>query len=106
MAEQPYIFARSDDGGSALISCSPVVKMCEKSHVGGGGGVSAPAGRPGGAAPRPAAAAPDTGGTPKLAARPAWPPTRPPERLRNPSTFVLNKSVQTIRVDVSPPCEW
>ena len=70
--------------GSALISCSPVSKMCEKSHAG---------------------AAPLAGGTAKLAARPACPPTRPPERLRKPSTLLLKKSLQTMRVEVRPPCE-
>src|SRR5687768_17188142 len=79
--------------------------MWEKSQVGGGGGVSAPAGSPaGGAAPRPAAA-PAAAGTANPEARPAWPPTRPPDMLRKPSTLVLKKSLQMIRVDVRPPCE-
>src|SRR5262245_50047745 len=87
--------------------------MCEKSHVGGDTG----------AAPRPIAAAPGGppragvgaaldafaaggAGGPALAARCAAPPTRPPDKLKNPSTFVLKKSVHTRRLDVAPPCEW
>jgi hypothetical protein len=41
-AEHPYIRTRSEVVGNSLISCWPVAKMCEKSHVGGGGMVSAP----------------------------------------------------------------
>src|SRR5262245_20759184 len=104
-AEHSYFCARADVFGNSMISCSPVSKMWEKSHIGGAGGVSAPAGRPAGGVARPAAAAPACGGMPKFVARPACPPTRPPERLKNPSTFVAKKGLQMIREQVSPPCE-
>src|SRR5688572_11437217 len=104
--EQLYFFARSDAAGKALISYSPVSKMNEKSQAGGGGGVIAAGGTAGGAAPRPVVVVPRAAGTPNPDARPAWPPTRPPDRLRNPSTLEPKNGLHTIRVDVSPPWEW
>src|SRR6185436_5899593 len=44
-------------------------------------------------------------GEPKVAARPGFPPRRPPDRLSQPSTLSLKKSVRTIRLEVMPPCE-
>src|SRR5205809_898811 len=62
-------------------------------------GRAPPAGAPAGAAPgRPAGA--------KVAERPGFPPKRPPDRLSQPSTLSLKKSVRTIRLEVMPPCEW
>jgi hypothetical protein len=55
-----------------------------------------------GAGAAPAAAA---RGGPKLAARPGLPPRRPPDRLSQPSTLSLKKSVRTIRFEVMPPWE-
>src|SRR5581483_977713 len=96
-----YFFAQSDDAGMpfASISRSPVSKMNEKSASGRPvtGAIAAP--RPV-AAPRPppgGAAAID----PKLA-RPGDPPRRPPERLSQPSTRFLKKSVRSKRFDVRP----
>src|SRR5437870_2906001 len=43
--------------------------------------------------------------TPKLAARPGFPPRRPPDRLSQPSTLSLKKSVRMMRLEVMPPCE-
>src|SRR5580658_7177074 len=71
--------------------------MNEKSLLGRAGGVNGP--RP---APRPAAAA---GPRPK-SPRPGLPPMRPPDKLRNPSTLSLKKSVRISRFDVAPPWEW
>src|SRR5215470_1823660 len=45
-------------------------------------------------------------GGPNEEARPGFPPKRPPERLSQPSTLSLKKSVRTIRLEVMPPCEW
>src|SRR5438034_8557906 len=81
--------------------------MWEKSHDGGLAAPRAPAGTEA-RSPRP----PVTDGTAaavrfsKFEDRCGEPPTRPPERLKNPSTFVLKKSVQTRRLEVAPPCEW
>src|SRR5215208_1549019 len=44
-------------------------------------------------------------GGPKLAARPGLPPKRPPDKLSQPSTLSLKKSVRKSRFDVMPPCE-
>src|SRR5215813_2070828 len=44
-------------------------------------------------------------GGPKFAARPGLPPRRPPDKLSQPSTLSLKKSVRMIRFDVRPPCE-
>ncbi len=41
----------------------------------------------------------------KVVERPGLPPRRPPDRLSQPSTFSLKKSVRTIRLEVIPPCE-
>src|SRR6185503_17374835 len=56
------------------------------------------AGRAAGAAPGPPVGA-------NVAPRPGLPPIREPDRLRNPSTLSLKKSVRTILLDVMPPCE-
>src|SRR5262245_51930483 len=63
-------------------------------------GRAAPAGAPVGAvAPGPAPVGA------KVAPRPGLPPRRPPDRLSQPSTLTLKKSVRTIRLEVMPPCE-
>src|SRR6202171_1532352 len=49
-----------------------------------------------------AAAAPEGA---KVAERAGFPPRRPPDRLSQPSTLFLKKSVRTIRLEVRPPCE-
>ena len=41
----------------------------------------------------------------KVAERPGFPPRRPPDKLSQPSTLSLKKSVRTIRLEVMPPCE-
>src|SRR5260370_12674882 len=86
--------------------------MKEKSLAGGSRKVVGAAAMPEGSAGR----ASDAGvveasgvaarGGPKVLARPGLPPKRPPERLSQPSTFSLKKSVRTIRLEVMPPCEW
>src|SRR5438105_34568 len=86
--------------------------MNEKLLAGGSRRAAAAAANPAGIAGRlPEAgvvASPEAGarGGPKLAARPGLPPRRPPERLSQPSTLSLKKSVRTIRFEVMPPCEW
>src|SRR4029079_9641570 len=64
---------------------------------------------PDGGAPRACAAAVDAvpGATvvANVAPRPGLPPRRPPERLSQPSTLSLKKSVRTIRLEVIPTCE-
>jgi hypothetical protein len=42
----------------------------------------------------------------KLAGMGGVGPRRPPERLSQPSTLPLKKSVRRIRLEVMPPCEW
>src|ERR1700693_775146 len=37
--------------------------------------------------------------------RPGFAPSRPPDRLNQPSTRCLKKSVRMIRFEVMPPCE-
>src|SRR5262249_2209610 len=44
-------------------------------------------------------------GGPQLGERPGFPPNRPPDKLSQPSTRSLKKSVRTIRFEVKPPCE-
>src|SRR5207247_5047662 len=103
--------------------------MNEKSAAGGSRNAAIDAAMPGGAAPpagpapgapaRAAPGAPDIApaadgaapGAPapvgaKVAPRPGFPPRRPPDRLSQPSTLSLKKSVRTIRFEVMPPCEW
>src|SRR5882757_9309959 len=89
--------------------------MNEKSLAGGSRRAAAAAAKPAGSAGRPSVGAvvalADAGevvarGGPKVLARPGLPPKRPPERLSQPSTFSLKKSVRTIRLEVMPPCEW
>src|SRR5439155_24982342 len=41
----------------------------------------------------------------KVVERAGFPPRRPPDRLSQPSTLSLKKSVRTIRFEVMPPCE-
>ena len=81
-----------------MISFSPDVKMKLMSHA----GIAATPGR----GPLPLAS--DGGGPlgPKKSGAMAAGPMRPPDRLSQPSTFSLKKSVQTIRFEVMPPCEW
>src|SRR6478735_5777410 len=81
--------------------------MNEKSLAGNpvAGGVNPGPARPApGAAPRPAA--PDGPAIPVKLPRPGLLPRRPPDRLSQPSTLSLKKSVRTIRFEVMPPCEW
>src|SRR6185436_18292873 len=82
--------------------------MNEKSATGGSRNAAAaaakfgvavpPAGEPAGAAARTAVGA-------KVAERLGFPPRRPPDRLSQPSTLSLKKSVRRIRLEVMPPCE-
>ena len=83
--------------------------MNENSFAGSpvGGGASP------GAAPRPAPARRRgrrrRSGDPAIPVklpRPGLLPRRPPDRLSQPSTLSLKKSVRTMRFDVIPPCEW
>src|SRR5436190_3253913 len=92
--------------------------MNEKSAAGGSrkaaiaaliaGGVAPLAAALAAAAPGAAGAAPGAAarGGPQLGERPGFPPKRPPDRLSQPSTLSLKKSVRTIRLEVMPPCEW
>src|SRR5262245_15614402 len=92
--------------------------MCEKSAAGGSrkdairdvtgllppvapGRAPAPVAAPGAAAP----GAPPAVGE-KVEPRPGFPPIRPPDRLRKPSTLSLKQSVRMSRLEVAPPCEW
>src|SRR5437588_285467 len=87
--------------------------MNEKSLAGGSRRAAAAAAIPEGRAG--AVALPEAGveaagdgarGGPNVLERPGLLPKRPPERLSQPSTFSLQKSVRTIRLEVMPPCEW
>src|SRR5229473_828498 len=44
-------------------------------------------------------------GGPQFGERPGFPPKRPPDKLSQPSTRSLKKSMRTIRFEVKPPCE-
>src|SRR6266436_6552805 len=82
--------------------------MNEKSAAGGSRNAAAAAAKPVGVpAPpgAPAGAEPGTTVGAKVAERPGFPPRRPPDRLSQPSTLSLKKSVRTIRLEVMPPCE-
>src|SRR5215510_12473160 len=81
--------------------------MNEKSAAGSSRKAAAAAAKSGDGIPPPAGlagAAPGTLGA-KVAERPGFPPRRPPDRLSQPSTLFLKKSVRTRRLEVIPPCE-
>ena len=96
-APQACFSAHGDVSGSPVISFSPDVKMKEISHA----GIAATPGR------GPVPPVSDGGGPlgPKKSGAIAAGPMRPPDRLSQPSTLSLKKSLQTIRFDVMPPCE-
>src|SRR5262245_38579395 len=96
-APQEYCCAHGDVSGRAVISFSPDVKMKLMSQA----GRAATPGR----GPLPLDS--DAGGPlgPKKSGAIAAGPMRPPDRLSQPSTLSLKKSVQTMRFDVMPPCE-
>jgi len=94
----PYFSAQGEVCGRLAISCSPTVKMNEKSA----------GGRPAGTGGRGMVIGgwPGAGGGPAFAARSAG-PIRPPERLSQPSTRSWkNGSSRSSRLEVMPPCEW
>src|SRR5687767_6352428 len=83
--------------------------MCAKSHAGSPAGAAAAPVAPVAAGDVEGVAAAVSllcAGRPAPEARGAAPPSRPPDRLRKPSTLLLKKSVQTSRREVAPPCEW
>src|SRR5262245_18547990 len=78
--------------------------MNEKSAAGGSRNAAATAAKSGEGIPLLEAAAGAELGA-KVADRPGFPPRRPPDRLSQPSTLSLKKSVRTRRLEVMPPCE-
>src|SRR5436305_6960266 len=77
--------------------------MIEKSAAGGSRDTAAAAAKSG-VAVLPACAPAGAVGA-KVAERPGFPHRRPPDKLSQPSTLSLKKSVRTIRLEVMPPCE-
>src|SRR5581483_5882423 len=89
---------KSAAGGSRNAAIAAAIGLLA-ALAAGAPGRAPPAGAPvAGAAPgKPAGA--------KVAERPGLPPNRPPDKLSQPSTLSLKKSVRTIRLEVIPPCE-
>src|SRR5438046_9615709 len=80
--------------------------MNEKSAAGGSRNTAAAAAKSGVEVLPPGAAAGAVGAVgAKVAERPGSPPRRPPDKLSQPSTLSLKKSVRTIRLEVMPHCE-
>src|SRR5437660_10525778 len=105
LGPQPYLFAHSEASGKPLSSISrwPVSKMNEKSAAGGSRNAAIAALTVEGVALAVGAGAPGARGGPQLGERLGLPPKRPPDKLSQPSTLALKKSVRTNRFEVNPP---